>query len=271
MFIRLTRCWLFAMALAVALGMAEGVAAQHFDVFLSRPATGARTVIGGADVDSSAYDDVTRAFEVELGAVAGEFLALEPGVNHPNLNNPVTAYPSSAAGLQAGDVLSLEEREFSVGGAMDDLFFWNGAGTVAFTAAAADFRIDGGDPLGSAAGLGGAFDDHPFLVIDSDALPGIYLASARGTVAGFGPSAPIYFVMGAEGLITAQFLGISEAEFDSLSEDDLDAALEEVIEMAVRHVEANLVVPEPASLALAAMACCAIAAMPGRRRKEQIR
>ncbi len=216
--------------------------AQHFDIFLARPATGTQTVAGGADVDALVYDDTTRVFEAEMGALGGEFVALEPGVNHPNLNNPVTAYPSSATGLQPGDVLRLTERNFSIDGPVDDLFYWNGMGAVSFTPAAADFRIDGGNPLPGSAGVGGVYDDHPFLVVDSDALPGLYLASVVGKVNDFVNSDPVYIVFA------------TGEEF------------EEVHEVAAEWVQANLVVPEPASLALAAIACGAIVALRRRTR-----
>jgi hypothetical protein len=255
----------------VAVVFAADVACgQHFDIFLARPAAGAQTVVGGADVNSLVYDDVTRVFEVELGAVGGEFLALEPGVNHPNLNDPVSAYPASAAGLVPGDVLRLVEREFAVEAAIDDLFYWNGIGAVTFAPAAADFRVDGGDPLGSTAGVGGVFDDHPFIIVDSDALPGVYLASVSGAVSSaveeFDLSAPVYLVMGSEGLITAEFLGITQEEYEMLTEEELDLALEEVIERGVAYVESALLVPEPAPVGLAAIACCVAAIGMGRRR-----
>jgi hypothetical protein len=250
----------------VALAISDGATAQHFDIFISRPAAGTKTIVGGADVGSATYDDTTRVFEVELGTVAGEYLALEPGANHPNLNDPVTAYPSSAAGLQPGDELLLEEQDFSVNSNVDDLFYWNGTGHVSFSPATADFRMDGSDPLGSTAGLGGAFDDHPFLVVDSAAIPGVYLASLRGTVVGIDPSEPIYLVMGSEDLITAEFLEISDSEFTALSEDELDEALEAVIETAATYVESNLVVPEPASLVIVAAAGCCLAGYRLRRK-----
>ena len=251
-------------ALLVPIGNAN---AQHFDIFLARPAAGSQTVIGGADVDGLAYNDTTRVFDVELGDVGGEFLALEPGVNHANSSGPaLTAYPASATPLQPGDVLRLKERDFTVAGVSDDLFYWNGMGSVSFAPAAADFRIDEGDPLGSVAGAGGAFDDHPFMVIDSTALPGIYLASAFGTVNDFAPSQPVYLVMGTEGLITADFLGISQAAFDMLTEDDLDAALEEVIELGAAYAQANLV-PEPSTSILAGLAACAAGFVLSPRRR----
>lgn len=229
---------------AVSIAVAEPASAQHFDIFLARPAAGAQTVIGGADVDAQAFDDVTRVFEAEMGEFAGEFAALEPGVNHPNLNNPPSAYPASAAGLQPGDVLRLKERDFVVDGNVDDLFYWNGLGAASFAPAAANFRIDEGDPLGSTAGTGGAFDDHPFMVVDSDTLPGIYLASIFGVVDGFDPSDPVYVVFA------------TGEEF------------EEAHGLAAEYVEANVAVPEPMSLGLVAIACGAILTI--RRRKQSL-
>jgi hypothetical protein len=240
-------------ALIGTLASAGRAPAQHFDIFLGRPATGTTTVVGGADVDALMYDDVVRVFESEMGAAGGEFLSLEPGVNHPNINDPaLAAYPATATALLPGDVLRLTERDFTVAGNVDDLFYWDGVDPVSFAPAAANFRIDGGDPLGSVAGVGGAFDDHPFLVVDSDALPGIYLASVVGRVDGFEPSAPVYIVAGTEDLITAEFLGIAQAEFDMLTDEQRDEALDEVIEAGVAYVEAN-VVPEPTSATLAGL------------------
>lgn len=250
-----SRNWQLTLTALCLSQIATAASAQHFDVFLARPATGTQTVIGGADVDSLNYDDTTRVFEVELRELAGEFFALEPGVNHPNINDAgLSSYPVSANALQSGDELSLFELEFELGGVTDDLFYWNGILPVAFTPAAADFRIDGGAPLGTA-GAGGAFDDHPFLVVDDDTLTGVYLASVHGVVNGFSPSKPAYLVMGTESLITPEFLGISAAEFDLLTDDELDEALERVIHEASEFVEANLV-PEPASIALVVAAGC---------------
>jgi hypothetical protein len=229
---------------AVAIAMVQPAVGQHFDILLARPAVGTQTVIGGADVDTLTFDDSTRVFEGEMGDIGSEFAALEPGVDHPNLNDPVAAYPSSAAGLVPGDVLRLFERDFSVDGLTDDLFYWNGAGPVVFTPALANFRIDGGDPLPGAAGTGGVFHDHPFLVVDSDALPGIYLASVFGVVDGFEASDPAYVVFA------------TGAEF------------EEAHELAAEYVYSTLDVPEPASLTLLAMACAAVLA--ARRRSRSI-
>ena len=247
----------FLMTVVIALPMncaANLACAQHFDIFLARPAVGNRTVIGGADVDFLAYDDTTRVFEVELGELGGEFFALEPGVNHPNTALPTAAYPASATPLLPGDELSLRKTNLNVGGMVDDLFYWSGVGPVTFTPATANFRIDGGDPLTYVAGIGGAFDDHPFLFVDDNSLPGVYLASVYGIVHGFAPSVPVYLVMGTESLITAEFLGLTPEEFSLLDDEELDEALEAVIERAAEWVGTHLPVPEPGSLALATVA-----------------
>jgi hypothetical protein len=228
---------------AAALTIVGAANAQHFDILLARPAAGSQTVIGGADVDALAYDDVTRVFEAEMGDSGVDFFALEPGVNHPNLNNAVMAYPfSSAAGLQPGDVLRIFERDFELNGIADDLFYWNGVGAVSFAPASADFRVDGGDPLSSTTGVGGDFDDHPFLVVDSNSQPGIYLASVYGVVDGFDPSDPVYIVFA------------TGEEFEVAHE------------LAAEYVHRALVVPEPATLALGGVACAAIAATACRKR-----
>jgi hypothetical protein len=222
--------------LAAAIAMVQPAVGQHFDIHLARPAVGTQTVIGGADVDTLTFDDSTRVFEGEMGDIGSEVVSLEPGVDHPNLNAPVSAYPSSAAGLMPGDVLRLFERDFSVNGLTDDLFYWNGVGPVLFAPALANFHIDGGDPLPGAAGAGGVFHDHPFLVVDSEAFPGIYLASVFGVVDGFEPSDPAYIVFA------------TGEEF------------EEAHELAAEYVYSTLVVPEPASLTVLAIACAAVLA-----------
>lgn len=223
----------------VVFAVISGQACAHFDIFLSRPVVGTQTVIGGAEVDHLEYDDTSRVFEAELGSVLGEWITLEPGVNHPNLLLPVDEFPASAAGLQPGDVLSLFKREFAIGSFVDDLFYWSGVGPVDFTPAAAGFRLDAADPLDGVAGVGGAFEDHPFLVVDSDAIGGIYLASLVGRVAGFEDSKPVYVVMGTPGF-------------------------EEELELAVEYVQSTLAVPEPGVAVL--LAGC-VGAVFMRRRK----
>jgi hypothetical protein len=235
------------------------VSAQHFDVFVSRPAAGTQTVYGGIDVDTADVTLFQRVFEAEMGEdpFDGTFTSDEPGFNHPADDAGI---PAGAVSLVAGDEVFVMPRSLAVDGVTSNLFFWNGTGDVAFApAVGASFAIDTGNLTGSigTAGAGGAFDDHPFFVLDDgDASPatfptaGIYLASFLTRVADLGPSDPLFLVMGTEGLITPEFLGISQEQFNMLTEAELDEALEEVIEVAVSYVETN-VVPEPSSLVAA--------------------
>ena len=119
-------------------------------------------------------------------------------------------------------------------------------------------------------GAGGGFDDHPeFELSAGGSLPatGIYLGAFEVEVDGFTPSEPNFLVMGTEGLITADFLGISDSDFNLLSDDDLDEELEGVIEIAVEYVESN-VVPEPGAFVLVGIG---VLAMALRRRSSRRR
>ena len=110
--------------------------------------------------------------------------------------------------------MSTTEVSVTIDGATSTLFYWDGTGSVSLTpAVGVDFQI--GNPTDTAA-ADGAFDDHPFLVLDDlDATastyptPGIYVAAFTAALTGLDPTDPIYLVMGTEGLITAEFLGIS--------------------------------------------------------------
>ncbi|MDZ4657046.1 MAG: hypothetical protein SH868_05640 [Bythopirellula sp.] len=233
--------------------------AQHFDVFVGRPTVGTQTAYGGIDVDTADITLGLRVFESEMGEdpFDGTFVSDEPGFNHPADDS---ALPAGAASLNDGDEIFVSALPLTVDAATDSLFYWNGLGSVAFAPAVGfTFTIDTGNMTGSigSAGAGGGFDDHPFFILDDgDAnpatvpTPGIYLASFQASVAELDPTDPLYLVMGTEGLITADFLGISQEDFDMLTEDDLDELLEGVIEQAVEFVERNVVVPEPNSLVL---------------------
>ena len=258
-----------------ALFAASPVRAQHFDVFVGRPTVGTQTSYGGIDVDTAAITLNQRVFESEMGAdpFDGAYTSVEPGFNHPADDS---ALPAGAASLLAGDEIFVTALPLTVGGTTSSLFFWDGVGSSATFAPAVgvSFTVDTGNMTGSigSAGAGGGFDDHPFFVLDdgdgnaaTSPTPGIYLASFQAVVDDLNPTDPLYLVMGTEGLITADFLGITEAEFDLLSDDELDEALEGVIEIGVEFVETN-VIPEPSSLALAALACCGTGLVVRRRR-----
>ena len=93
-----------------------------------------------------------------------------------------------------------------------------------------------------------------------------YLGSFETQVQGSAPSDPLFLGMGTEGLVTADFLGITQAEFDLLSDDELDESLEGAIELGVEYVESN-VVPEPGAAAWVAIIAAAFAARQRRRRR----
>jgi hypothetical protein len=246
---------------------ARPAAAQHFDVFPGRPTMGAQTAYGGIDVDNAQITLFQRVFESELGEEPfdGTFVSDEPGFNHPADDS---ALPAGAASLNADDEIFVTALPLTVGGSTDGLFYWNGLGSVSFApAVGVTFSIDTGNLTGSigTAGAGGGFDGHPFFVLDDGDFmpatfptPGIYLASFQARVAELDPSDPLFLVMGTDGLITADFLGITQAEFDLLTEDELDEALDGVIDMAIDYVEANVIVPEPNSVVLGMLACCAV-------------
>ncbi len=266
---------LLTLATAMVVGLAPTVVvAVELDVFVGRPTTGSKTAFGFIDVDASAITLNQRVFESEMGEdpFEGVFLSAEPGFNHP-ANDAVL--PAGVASLNAGDEIFVTALPLSVGAMSASRFFWDGLGSVNFTPAPnTSFSIDTGnmtDSIGTA-GAGGGFDDHPFFVLDDgDGLaatfptPGIYLASFQARVAELNPTDPLFLVMGTEGLITPDFLGISQQDFDVLSDDEIDELLEGVIETAVDYVQKNVVVPEPASWTLIAVACCSFA-VAGRRR-----
>ena len=241
--------------------------AQHFDVYLGRPTSGSQTVWGGIDVDDGHISSGLRVFESEMGEdiFNGVFLSIEPGFNNPGTGG---AQAPGAAAMNPGDTVTVNSLSFEVGGSTDDLFFWDGTGPVSFApAVGVDFSI--GNPTDAAAG-DGSFDDHPFIILDDlDAnaatfpTVGIYLASFEASLPGLDATESIFLVMGTEGLITADFLGITQGEFDLLTEEQLDEELEEVIELAAGFVETNLV-PEPTS---ALIAICGLSIMAFRRNR----
>lgn len=267
-------------SLTIALAIAGGVClvaspaeAQHFDVLPARPASGNQTVYGGIDVDTAEITLYQQVFESELGEdpFDGTFVSSDPGFNHPADDSVL---PAGAASLNNGDEIFVTGLPLTVDGLTNSLFYWNGLGSVTFApAVGTSFVIDTGNMTGSigTAGADGVFDDHPFFMLDdSDGMastfptPGIYLGSFQVRVAEFDLSDPLFLVMGTEGLITADFLGITQEEFEMLSDDDLDELLEGVIELGVGFVESNVVIPEPSSLVLGLM-CVGVGAFVSRR------
>ena len=243
-------CFVFLATLAVA----TVAQAQHFDVFVAT--SGPDTVGGGFNLDT---DEATvgdpRVFEAEMGDVGDTFIADEPGFAHPANDADL---PAGVDSLTEGDEIFVRGLDVTDQGTTAPLFYWGPTSIsdpVSFAPAAGTtftIRTDFPNQKVGEAGAGGGFDDHPFFELtDGGALPaaGIYLGSFEHQIGGFNPAPQSYLVMGTEGLITADFLGITKDEFNMLSDDDLDEALEMVIEMGVEYVETNII-PEPSSLAL---------------------
>lgn len=237
----------------------------HFDVFVG--ISGGQTAYGGIDVDDGDITINERVFESEMGenSLDNIFFSDEPGFNHPEDD---AVLPAGVSSLASGDELFVNKLSLTVEGATSDLFFWNGEGSPSFAPAAGvafDIVAGPGGSIGTA-GAGGGFDDHPLFELSAGGslpTPGIYLGSFDVKVNALAPSDPLFVVMGTEGLITADFLGISQMEFDMLTDDDLDEELEEVIEAAAGFVETN-VIPEPGTATLIGIA---VSMFAGRRRR----
>ena len=209
-------------ALAVVV-FTSAAQAQHFDVFVARPASGNQTVFGGIDVDTQAITLGTRVFEAEVEELppANIFFGDAPGFNHPDDNVPL---PAGVNSLVEGDDILVRQLDLTVGGVTGPVFFWDGVGPVSFVPPSnATFDIATPMPPNPSiglAGVDGSFDDHPLFELSNNGslpAPGIYLGSLEVEVDGLAPSDQLFLVLGTEGLITAEFLGIDQTEFDMLT------------------------------------------------------
>ncbi|MEM9186707.1 MAG: hypothetical protein AAGB00_09455 [Planctomycetota bacterium] len=241
----------------VALAVTSGSALAgdgHFDIFIG--AAGGQTAYGGIDVDDGDVTPDLRVFEVEMpvdGTFPNSYSADAPGFNHPEDDGDL---PPGVTSLSPGDNIVVNELSLTVDGVTADLFFWDGTGPVSFAPApvGVDFSIVTefmGNSIGTA-GTGGGFDDHPDFFVGAVTLPtpGIYLGSLEAQAGLLDPTDPLFLVMGTDGLITPEFLGISQMDFDMLTDEQVDEELEEVIELAVEYVETS-VIPEPGAAVLA--------------------
>ena len=270
----MNRCF-FLCALAVLTAASQSAFATeeaHFDVFLG--VSGGETAFGGIDVDDGEITPDVRVFEAEVAELelgfSTIFTADEPGFNHPGPASPGFGnLPSGVTAPVEGDKVFVNQLPLTVDGVTSTVFFWDGVGSPSFappTDAVFDIVTGTGGSIGSV-GAGGAFDDHPLFELSTPSgslpTPGIYLGSFEASIENLEATVPLFLVMGTEGLITAEFLGIDQADFNMLTDDDLDEALEEVIDTAIGFVETE-VIPEPASAALFGIA---VAMFAGRRRR----
>lgn len=276
-------------ALALA-AFASSAGAQHSDALLV--SVGGQVVVGTAsDIDGPNEELALDASVFELIMRAGfappvpaDYETNEPGffALHGTADAADLAALGAAA-LPGGAQVSASLTSFSVGGALDSLFYWNGAGAVDFQSAADALPAVqfGFSPVAfGTTDAGGALDGHPIyqLNLAGAAKPadGVYLVAPRIGVAGLDPSAPFYAVVLVDALIT----GEDQLELVEHALEDLEAGAPNALvdfgggvtkdfafyEEAVEWVESNLVVPEPMSPLLALFASILLAARPRGRR-----
>ena len=265
----------------------------HYDVFVT--GSGTNLMIGGFDDDATAATIPAGQMRVFGGEVVGSGSALpyqsaspgEPGfraatqafLNNPSLTSPANVYTA----LPAATPLTFSFLPITIGSNTRNLFYWDGAGSVAFAPVASTVTLDltkqgsGGWTRGingaSASVISGtalqdttssgAVHTHLFTSIGSAGQApdqGFYLYSLQLEMPGYTSSDPLYFVFGALDPNAIQ------APFANFAEFETAHGLAEV------WVENNLaVVPEPSSLALAGLGAvgAGLAALRSRQRRAR--
>lgn len=212
----------------------------HADIFIGRPANGNQTLIGAAFVPDELNLE-ERVFEgdaePDMIGMNNFFTAEEPGFFNAGENSPGLAgatNPTGALPLLSGESFTVTNVPFTLEGLTDELFYWDGEGSVAFGATSAELFITQTDGM---ANTDGSIDDHPIFDIDdpgSDALPagGIYLAPLTVQLDGLDASE------------TALVLFVTGEQF------------EDGVEMAEDYLAGQLI-PEPSAFALLFLATAA--------------
>ncbi|MEN0109765.1 MAG: hypothetical protein AAF805_03490 [Planctomycetota bacterium] len=261
----------FARTTACVFASASLAVAGDIDVLIAEPASGSGPTYVGAVDKSVADGDVdasARVFEAEMiveeePAGSGNFVweAEEPGFFTGNLGT-TPVLPADASPASDGLTVSVFERDFTVAGATDDLFYWDGTGPISFTPSTADFALEPEGVLGGGATVtGGLYDEHPDFLIETGgaaATPGIYLASVEAQLEGFDLSDPVYLVFAT---LDPGFLGLDP----SATDEEIEEAVELLLDPAVDWVQANVVIPEPTAALLAVLAAAGVVA--GRQRR----
>lgn len=282
----LLACGASLLAFATSLSRADEV---HYDVFVT--SSGTSLVIGGYnDVDTVA-DIPAGQLRVFGGEVTGTgtsaYVSPSPGepgfrastqtqLNNPSLTTPANTYTA----LSGSTALTFTFEPVTVGAQTRNLFFWDGAGSVAFAPVAGNVVLGltkgavvpewtqtiNGDSAGVIAGntiqstgATGSIHTHLFTSIAEDGgAPGqgFYLYSLRLHMNGYSSSDPIYFVYGAldPANLAPQFADL--------------AAFETAHGQAELWVESNLVaVPEPSSVVLGGLGAAGLGWLGLRRRR----
>lgn len=240
-----------SLALSVVLSAALAVSSTqaHDDILVSKVDGGTKTGIGAIEVAENEGEPGVRLFEGLLIAGDGgnDFARDEPGINAPSSLNPLYGVGGdlTAAGnspLTAGETVNFSLRTFKFNGAISDLFYWDGSGSVNFTPSTATPSLSASSTI---AGTNGFVDFHTDFEINegSGAQEGVYLMSFNQQITGTDVSDAAFIVWLADDTITDETIA---EDTEELIEDGLAF---EFFEEAVDHVAS--VIPEPNTLALA--------------------
>lgn len=253
-----------ALAAAITFFCADPVWA-HSDVLVR--SDGTKVLIGAAeDLDMEEggpfFDLETRVFEGVLIDPATptppfgyDFERDEPGF----YSDPTVPVGQN---LPANADLALTLNAFSLGGAADTAFYWNGAGEVDFQPVSAGqpgvgftFAPTAPSPFAST-DPSGFVDDHPLFGLTGGAADGVYLTQVELSVAGLATSDPFYMVWLANSALTTDTLAEELEEALEAFEEGGPAPVVAGVdfsfyEEAVEYAEG---IPEPAAAFLAALA-----------------
>lgn len=266
----------------------------HYDVFVT--GSGTRLVIGGYDDAATTATIPAGQMRVFGGEVVGSgttaYQSASPGepgfravtqtfLNNPSLTTPANVYTA----LPAATPLTFSFLPITIGSDTRNLFYWDGAGSVAFAPVASNVTLDltkqGGGGwtrgiTGASASVisgttiqnttsgsnAGTVHTHLFTSIGSAGQApdqGFYLYSLQLEMLGYTSSEPLFFVFGA------------------LDPDAIQAPFANLVEFEAAHGLAevwveNHLVPEPSSLALAGLGAVGAglsALRAGQRRARQ--
>ncbi len=260
----------FTKALALTgLACVAADATAHSDILLR--SMGGKAAIGAADDLSGEeggpfYDLDAKTFEAVFVNPAMptppfgyDFERTEPGF-------------FSAPGLLVGDDLpanadiGLSLSPFSIGGANDLAFYWDGTGQVDFQPLSVaqpgvnfTFAPMGPTPFATTDGSG-AVDDHPLFGLTGGAADGVYLVSPVVSVAGLTDSDPFYMVWLASSVLvddeTAEELEGALELYEQGGPDPIVGGVNfAFFEEAVEFVGS---IPEPSSALLAMLATAVV-------------
>lgn len=254
---------------------ATSVRAQHSDVLLR--SDGTTTLIGGAvDLDMeegpSTFNFETRVFEgvfikptTPTPPFGYDFERDEPGF-YSDPTVPIGQNLPASAGV------SLRLDAFSLGGAADTTFYWDGSGEVDFTPLASaqpgvafTFAPIAPDPFATVDGSS-FLDDHPLFGLTGGAADGVYLSRMRAKVDGLVESDPIYITWLANSLLTDEETAEElEEAFEAFEAGGADPILGGTnfafFEEAVEFAEG---IPEPSTALLSLAAVAGLAARRNR-------